>query len=280
MSKRLASPLQDLEKRPCPSDSLSDPDETIITCSNELASSTPKPKGKMSQEDQLKEKITTFLSDPDILKVLSKAVASQVIAEFRKELGDLKTEVAHYRAEVEKRDSEIVQLREKMDDLEQYSRRNCIRINNIPEMDKEDTDIVVKAVGKSVGVDLTDAMIDRSHRVGRRPGPGETYNRAIICKFTSFRFKLSLMRNKKNLSQTDPRKIFPDRAWPAARTPTPKHFINDDLTQARSELAAKARQLKREKKLEDTWVRDGVVFAKQGSAVSRVTTMRGLLALL
>lgn len=282
MSKRLASPLQDPEKRVCPSDSFSDPDpdETIITGTPDMASSTPNPKGKANQEEQrLKEKLQTFLSDPDLVKALSTAVAAQVISEFRKELGELKAEVAHYRGELEKRDDEIDQLRDKVDDLEQYSRRNCIRINNVPELDGEDTDSVIKAVGKAVGVELTDAMLDRSHRVGRRPGPGDTYSRAIICKFASYRFKSALMRSKKTLAKTDAKKILPDRAWAAARTPT-QVFINDDLTQVRSELAAKARKLKKDKKFEETWVRDGTIFVKRGSAVTRVTTMRNLLALI
>ena len=49
-----------------------------------------------------------------------------------------------------------------MDALEQYSKRNCVRIGPVPESADKNTDEIVKAVAKSVGVDLTDDDIDRT----------------------------------------------------------------------------------------------------------------------
>ena len=39
-------------------------------------------------------------------------------------------------------------------------------------------------------------------------------------------------------------------------------YINDDLTRERSRVAARARQLKRDKKIKDTWVRDVEIYVK------------------
>ncbi len=42
-------------------------------------------------------------------------------------------------------------------------------------------------------------------------------------------------------------------------------FINDDLTKARSKIAAKCRQLLKDKKINGTWVKAGVIFVKNKS---------------
>ena len=55
---------------------------------------------------------------------------------------------------------------------------------------------------------------------------------------------------------------------------------NDDLTRPRARLAARARKLRREGRLQETWVRDGDVFVKRGGQTHRVTTERQLEALL
>ena len=54
---------------------------------------------------------------------------------------------------------------------------------------------------------------------------------------------------------------------------------NDDLTAARSKVAAAARARKRERTVDETWVKDGVVFVKVNDNVHRVQTMRQLSAI-
>jgi len=92
-------------------------------------------------------------------------------------------------------------------------------------------------------------------------------------------YKRNLMMEKKKLGQSDPKKIFADRAWPVTRGPVPKLFVNDDMTQERARIAAKARKLKRDKKIEDTWARGGVVFVKSNGVIRRITEMRCLMLL-
>jgi hypothetical protein len=42
----------------------------------------------------------------------------------------------------------------------------------------------------------------------------------------------------------------------------PRIFVNDDLSKQRSILAAKARGLKKDDRIGDTWSNDGVIFIK------------------
>ena len=74
-------------------------------------------------------------------------------------------------------------LKNKINELEQYSRRNSTCLNCIPESKDENRDDIIKSVARAV-----DDMIDRSHRVGAKSST-DSRNRAIVVKFTSYRHK-------------------------------------------------------------------------------------------
>ena len=52
-----------------------------------------------------------------------------------------------------------------LNNLEQYSRRECIEINGIPCTHKESTDEIVVALAKQIGVYITTNDISVSHRL-------------------------------------------------------------------------------------------------------------------
>ena len=59
-----------------------------------------------------------------------------------------------------------------LDKLEQYGRREMIRINGIPEMEGEDTNLIVKELAADIGVTIPTADISISHRMtGRSSRP-------------------------------------------------------------------------------------------------------------
>ena len=76
-----------------------------------------------------------------------------------------------------------------------------------------------------------------------------------------------MMAKKKNLKDIDTKSLFNAK----------KIYINDDLTKLRAEIAAKARKLKKDGKIGDTWNRDGIIFVKDNSEhIIRVTKVKGL----
>ena len=91
------------------------------------------------------------------------------------------------------------------------------------------------------------------------------------------------MKARKNLKGVDPSTVIQQARGSVETTKKGRQiYINDDLTKVRSEIAARARQMKREKKIEDTWCRDGYIYVKtgeDGSMTRRLTTMRELLVL-
>ena len=68
---------------------------------------------------------------------------------------------------------EVKNLEKKSDDQEQYSRRNCLLIHGLMETKTEDTDeIVLAVINNKLNIEMSQMSIDRSHRLGKRKGPG------------------------------------------------------------------------------------------------------------
>lgn len=298
------SPLSEAgeEKRPylgADSSLEEDPEATIITGS-EMFSST-----HIDPDTEVKSLFTTasssqsssvclgavadalkiVLGDSSVLQTIAKAVAGEV----KKDNEKLLNEIASLKEQVASKDSEILSLQDRIDDLEQYSRRNCLRISNIPEKAGEDTDQLVCVLSEAVGVPLPVEAVERSHRLGRTrddPVPAGTAKpppRQIIVKLQSYRHREQLMRARKNLKSVDLKATFPDLSWSSVPVPagrgqgSPRVYLNEDLTRERARLAATARDMKKGKRVLDTWTRDGAVFVKRlDSSIIRVTSLRQL----
>ena len=105
------------------------------------------------------------------------------------------------------------------DRLEQYGRRETIRISGVPEIENEDNDtsitrgLVIETI-KKIDVDVSNDMISAAHRIGKR---NSNYARQIICKFVSRQPKEQIMKNRYKAKGSD-------------------IFINEDLTPLRSKL--------------------------------------------
>ncbi|KAB0790208.1 hypothetical protein PPYR_15454, partial [Photinus pyralis] len=133
---------------------------------------------------------------------------------------------------------ENVFLREKVDALEQYSRRNNIRLFGIPEEKNENIQEVVIDAFNNVGIPVTSDSIDRLHRVGKSLDSSKT--RPIIIKFISYKSKHMVVTSKRKFKGT-------------------KCSIQEDLTVPRLQLLKEVQEIVGRKQ---TWTMDGVIFAK------------------
>ena len=84
-------------------------------------------------------------------------------------------------------------LEKAVDQGEQYSRRNCLRITGVPEEATENTDEIVLKLAFDLGTDIRLSDIDRSHRFGRIDS-ARARPRDIIVKFAT-RQKLYKVRS-------------------------------------------------------------------------------------
>ena len=82
-----------------------------------------------------------------------------------------------------------------LDRQEQYSRRNCLLLHNIPETSNENTDdLVIKTVNEELFEAITINEIDRSHRLGKFQA-GKI--RPVIVKFARYHTRNKIFRKKK-----------------------------------------------------------------------------------
>ncbi|KAJ4448744.1 hypothetical protein ANN_00135 [Periplaneta americana] len=124
-------------------------------------------------------------------------IKDAVVSELQRSI-DFNSEVIQdLKQTIEQRDRKIGELERKVDDLEQYQRRQCVRIFGIEEEVGENTDKLVVELATNIGVELKVEDIDRSHRVGRTTSDGRP--RPIIVKFCSYRKRSEVFFNKKRL---------------------------------------------------------------------------------
>ena len=142
----------------------------------------------------------TFLSDL-VGKIIEK-VCCEVVSRLEKTLAFNKDEVDDLKKRIEEKEKDLDELHqrieERTDELEQYQRRNSLRIFGVNEEKSENTcSLIVKLAKEKLGVDITEDMIDRSHRTGAVIR-GSGRNRAILVKFTSYKYRSLMFHNKRS----------------------------------------------------------------------------------
>ena len=110
----------------------------------------------------------------------------------------------------------ISNLLNKIDEPEQYSRKNCLLVNGIKEVDppsenvseetseistQKTTDIAVLLLFK-LGVDAHIKDIDRTHRIGRQKQKKKDAPRPIIAKFSNYNTRQKVFQARRKLKGT------------------------------------------------------------------------------
>ncbi|KAJ4430507.1 hypothetical protein ANN_19138 [Periplaneta americana] len=153
-------------------------------------------------EETVKRVVKEALQDTGMLQVLAnlikETVTNSVVTELQKTTKFNNEVISELKSVLVKRDEKIEALETKVDELEQYQRRQCLRIFGVEEQEAEDTDKMVMEVVKRIGVDVNVMDIDRSHRIGRRD-VGNDRPRPISVKFVSYRKRSEVLKNKRLL---------------------------------------------------------------------------------
>ena len=167
----------------------------------------------------------------------------------------LKTEVNSLKRAVRTAEDEIDGLYQKIDDLisdlgtainqfddlEQYTRKHNLEIHGISESPEENVAEKVIKLAKVVNVHITDNDIDICHRMSsRRPDAPKP----IIVRFRSYRAKSELYKARKHLKSVSLKNFFNN---------TDAVYINENLTNYRCDLFAKARKFKKDHNWQNAW---------------------------
>lgn len=259
--RELSSPEFDTDnkKNRLLSDSVSESDISGIEAENmahmeagEMSATATDTTGSSSHltlRDEDLQKIASYMKDSFQTQVveITQASLQQTVTEIvNGVLAGLNTKIASLESENLHLRQRIQQLEESVDNAEQYSRRNCLRVTGLPESENENTDDLILNLARSIDVELTVQDIDRSHRLGRPISGVSPRPRDIIVKFISYRSRAKFYKNRVLTKGRGHRGV----------------FINEHLTKSRGRLLYLARRLVKSRQLKSAWTSDGVVLVK------------------
>ena len=215
----------------------------------------------------------------------------QTVQDLQQAVGALQATVARKDEEILGLRREVRDLREQAEALEQHSRRASVRVFGVPENTPGTTDDKLLDLCNQrmkIQPPITMDDIEVSHRVGKlkttEPQPGQPTKvkpRPIIVKFLSRRTKQRVMAERKSLrdinaggdayatregseggddgddtegTSSDEAKLYP---FPV--------YMSDDLTSSRAKLAYKVRELRRNRRIQETWVFDCQIMIKDNA---------------
>lgn len=185
----------------------------------------------------------------------------------QKTILELVNEVKILKTLLDEKNKRITHLENKVEDLEQYTRRNDVIVTGLKiqprsyahavssdrdrETDQDATTMEqqVAVFLRSKGIEMDCNKIEACHPLPRRRNVGNTAVKhpAIIIRFVNRKDKAALLKQGRKLRGTNV-------------------FINEHLTKQNADLARKARNLRKEGKIQSTWTNNCKVFIKTNGA--------------
>lgn len=196
-------------------------------------------------DEQLIQKVVEkVIQSNAFLEKLVSAVSGKLEAELSKI-------VKKYEVKIAELEDKLQDTNDKLDGLEQYSRRNNLRIYGIPENAGENTaDLVISVCKQYLNIDIGIDEVDCSHRLGK----AENGPKPIIIKFCRRSVKQLVYRNKKKLKGS-------------------KIVIREDLTQKRISLL---KEVQKKFGIKTVWTSEGNIFVKSKDGIKKLTSAREL----
>ena len=150
---------------------------------------------KMSEQE---ENLTKVFNN--VLNDLRKEITKQIQNEIKSHCKHLESENQMLKHQVSELKRLNISNQNNHQELEQYGRRLCLRIDGVPTKANESSDDVldsVKSLFKEAKVDI------RAHRIGSRyqDASSNNYCKSIIIRFTTFRHRTMFCRAKNKLKR-------------------------------------------------------------------------------
>jgi regulator of replication initiation timing len=224
--------------------------------------------------DEISRKLSDVLTKSDssfirdIIKNMLTDMKDQILSSITRrvevlesQIFDKNSETDKLKKQLESKQSEIEKLKEENQDLrnkfdreilsskmianeqEQYSRKNNVRVQGVPEDEAKEssencTKKTLQLLNAKMGLDIKDTDVGIAHRLGKFK---DGKNRPVIVQFVRKQTKINIMSQTKKLKDTG-------------------IYINHDLTKLNNEVLASLR-LKDKKRVEKCWFYEGKIFA-------------------
>ena len=194
-----------------------------------------------------------YLTDSDLQKVativekqltvkIEPLVQTYVSSVLKKTTQDLERKNNNLLKEVSHVNRKYTRMENNLDSMEQYSRRNALRISGVPEKPLKNTDEIVVNIATAAHTSVRFSDIDYSHRAGKAKGDRP---RDIIVRFVSHNAKEKLYDARTHLANS--------RDYSSVT-------IHEHLTRTRKKLLIGARKLVKENRIKKTWTQNGKVY--------------------
>ncbi|KAL7394751.1 hypothetical protein ABVT39_003443 [Epinephelus coioides] len=196
----------------------------------------------------------------------------------QKSIMELVAEVKDLQLQNAEKEKRIAYLESRVADLEQYSRINdaivtglkinprsyarAVATDNGGEPGELDANSMEKQVAdflQSKGIELDCSIIEACHPLPRRNASNRP---AVILRFANRKHKIALLKQGRKLKGTDV-------------------FINEHLAKHNADIARRTRQLKKQRKIQNTWTSNCKVFIKLNGAPeeAKVICIRNIMDL-
>ena len=171
---------------------------------------------------------------------------------LKKEVRFLKTSLEEVKEDNDAMAEDLATAINKIDDLEQYSRKHNLEFHGIPESSQENLAEQIIKLGNVLNVPIRNNDIDICHRL---PASKKSNNkpRPIIARFKSYGAKKALYSARKQLKNQSLNNVFPGANI---------LYINENLTRRRRELFNKVWKTKKLNHWHSVWTVDGKIFFK------------------
>ncbi|KAH3726177.1 hypothetical protein DPMN_052034 [Dreissena polymorpha] len=130
----------------------------------------------------------SFITDFDLQRIVHTLRSS-----LRDEI-PLLNEISGLKLSVKTMCNQVAVLEQDLDDANQYSRRHCVIVSNVPENEDESTDGILKQIAIDNGSNIVLSDIDSSHRNGP-PKKNDGKHRDIIVNFTNYKAKTDFIKS-------------------------------------------------------------------------------------
>ena len=162
--------------------------------------------------------------------------------EIRDELAELKSGLKTVSDKQTVYDDENVGSR--LDELDQYGRRNMLRLSGVPESreDEPTLNVVTNLIKDKLGIEILRSDLDRVHRLGPYDKNAKTA-RSIVVKFTHYAPRAAIFASRKKFGDSG-------------------IFVNDHLTSIRARLMFVARLYKKKDLILNVWSSEGRILVR------------------
>ena len=177
------------------------------------------------------------------------------IQQTQKQQDDLEIQLAAERKKTKDQEAEIAELYDLQDALEQYTRKNSLKIHGVSESACTSTEEVVLKLAEALNVDIYPNDIEISHKLHRKG------IKPIIVKFQSHKAKPRMYKERTKLKHIRVSDLYPDSTT-ATRVESGRIYLNENLTSYRRDILKRANQMCKDGLLTSAWSMDRKIYVK------------------